>query len=307
MIANRAPESLTGTAPPELAGSLELVLDLGAEIGEGPIWDDGNATLLFVDSAIGRIYRLDPASGGLASLEIGQQIGAAIPRRRGGLVVSGRDGLLSVDADGAVALRVPIERDRGNSRMNDAKCDNHGRLWSGTIPLEHERGSCALYRVDADLTLARVEDGISVSNGIAWSPDETIMYHVDTVSRGIDMYDYDAATGNAKGRRRFVGIDRADGLPDGITVDVEGHVWVALYKGGAVRRYAPDGRWVGQITLPVSAVTSCGFGGSGMTDLYITTATHGLSDERRRDEPTAGALFRYRSEISGMRTNRFAG
>jgi sugar lactone lactonase YvrE len=222
----------------ELNANLEIAADVAADLGEGPIWDDETATLLFVDSTIGRIYRLNPESGTLRSVEVGQQIGAALPRRRGGLVVSAGDGLISVEDTGDVSLLVPIEDDRKDHRLNDAKCDSRGRLWSGTFSLSFVRGAGALYRVDQDLTLTRVAEGISISNGIAWSPDETTMYHVDTPTRGIDMLDYDIETGAATNRRRFVDIDRACGLPDGITVDAEGHVWVALYLGGAVRRYS---------------------------------------------------------------------
>jgi sugar lactone lactonase YvrE len=133
------------------------------------------------------------------------------------------------------------------------------------------------------------------------------MYHVDTPTRGIDMLDYDIETGAATNRRRFVDIDRACGLPDGITVDAEGHVWVALYLGGAVRRYSPDGLWVSQITMPVAHVTSCGFGGRDLDDLYITSASHATLEDGWPRAPHAGALFRCRPGVRGLPTHRFAG
>ena len=293
--------------PVELNAGLEIAADVAADLGEGPIWDDETGTLLFVDSTIGRIYRLTPMSGTLSRLEVGQQIGVAIPRKRGGLAVSARDGLMSVDDMGHGSLLVPIEQGREDLRMNDAKCDSRGRLWSGTFSLKFERKAGALYRVDEELAQTRVQDGVSISNGIAWSPDETTMYYVDTATRGIDMFDYDVATGSATDRRRFVEIDRAFGLPDGITVDAEGHVWVALYLGGVVRRYHPDGRWVAQVTLPVARVTSCGFGGPDLDDLYITSANQALVDDGRPHEPHAGALFRCRPGVRGLPTHRFAG
>jgi sugar lactone lactonase YvrE len=290
----------------ELGASLELVLDLHADIGEGPIWDDG--TLIFVDSTIGRVYRYEPGSGRLSSLEVGQQIGAAIPRRRGGLVVTSRDGLLSVDEPGGkVEPLVPIELDMPESRMNDAKCDSRGRLWSGTFSTKFVRKAGSLYRIDADLTLTRACPDIDISNGIAWSPDESRMYYVDTLARGVDVFDYDIDTGTTTNRRRFVDIERANGLPDGITVDAEGCVWVALYLGGAVRRYSPDGEWVATLTLPLARVTSCGFGGPALDDLYITTANHVILEDGRPHEPHAGGLFRCRPGVSGLPTHRFGG
>jgi sugar lactone lactonase YvrE len=294
-------------APDELNASLEIATDIAADIGEGPIWDEETGTLLFVDSTIGRIYRLDPTSGTLCSLEVGQQIGAAIPRRKGGLSVSARDGLMSIEEGGEVRLLVPIEFDHKDRRMNDAKCDSHGRLWSGTFSLTFAREAGSLYRVDQDLALTRVQDRVSISNGIAWSPDEATLYYVDTASRGIDMFDYDLTTGVATNRRRFVDIDRADGLPDGITVDQDGHVWVALYLGGVVRRYDPSGRWVGKVTMPIARVTSCGFGGPQLDDLYITSANHIIVDDGRPHEPHAGALFRCHPGVRGLPTHRFAG
>lgn len=285
---------------------LEVVLDLGMEIGEGPIWDAETATLVFVDSERGRIYLLDPVTNAFRQIDVGVVIGAAIPRLVGGFAVSSVDGLLSVDDKGVKKLIAPIERDRA-SRMNDAKCDSRGRMLSGTFSTTFERGAGSLYKIDRDLSVVQLVDGISVSNGIAWSPDERRLYYVDTRARGIEQYDYDINTGAVSNHRRFVDIDRADGVPDGITVDTEGHVWVALYLGGAVRRYAPDGTLERTITLPVSGVTSCNFAGPYLQDLYITTARFGVAPEALAREPHAGALFRCRPGMTGLPSHKFAG
>lgn len=285
--------------------TLEVVADLGMEIGEGPIWDAEAATLVFVDSAHGRIYQLDPASNALRQTDVGVQIGAAIPRRAGGFAVSSVDGVLSVDGNGDATLIAPIEQDRP-TRMNDAKCDSRGRMLSGTISMT-ERGVCALYKIEPNLEVTKLVDGVSVSNGIAWSPDERQLYYVDTRGRWIDEFDYDLETGAVSNRRRFADIDRADGVADGITVDAEGCLWLALYMGGAVRRYAPDGSLLGQITLPVSGVTSCNFAGSSLQDLYITTARFGVATEVLAREPHAGALFRCRPGVTGLPSHKFAG
>jgi sugar lactone lactonase YvrE len=205
----------------------------------------------------------------------------------------------------AKELVAPIERDRP-TRMNDAKCDSRGRMLSGTISMG-ERGVCALYKIEPDLAVTKLVDGVSVSNGIAWNADETRLYYVDTRARCIDQFDYDLETGAVSNLKRFADIDRADGVPDGITVDAEGCVWLALYLGGVVRRYAPDGALIGQITLPVSGVTSCNFAGPTLQDLYITTARFGAAPETLARQPHAGALFRCRPDVTGLPSHKFAG
>jgi sugar lactone lactonase YvrE len=291
----------------ELNGSLEIVLDLDADLGEGPFWDAATAILITVDSTKGRIHQFDPASGDLARIEVGQIIGAALPRRSGGFAVSAEEGLLGVDADGHVGLLVPIETDQPTHRMNDAKCDSRGRLFSGTLSHPFERGVCALYRVDPDLGVTCVLPGVTVSNGIGWSPDETIFYYVDTAKRAIDCFDYDIETGAITNQRVFAVIERGDGFPDGLTVDAEGHVWLALYLGSEVRRYAPSGELVARVTMPVAGVTSCNFGGASLTDLYITTAQFGVPPETLAGERHAGALYRCRPGVAGMPGHYFAG
>ncbi len=294
--------------PADLSATLEVVCDLQAEIGEGPIWDARTSTLVFVESMGGRIYRYAPASGLITSCEAGQPIGVAIPRRGGGLVASGRDGLLAVDEQsGAVDLLAPIERDNADTRMNDAKCDSRGRLWGGTFSTTFAGKVGSLYRIDPDLHVTRAVGGVYISNGIAWSPDEALMYYADTARRGVDVFDYDIESGSVTNRRRFVDIDRSQGLPDGMTVDAEGCLWVALYLGGAVRRYSPAGEWVGTVTLPVSCVTSCGFGGTQLRDLYVTTGRHVDPRHGKPVEKLAGALFRCSPGVAGLATHPFAG
>ncbi len=292
----------------DYSDSLEVALGLKNDLGEGPIWDDATNTLVFVDCNCGRIYRLDPAEKRISSIDVGSTIGVAIPRRSGGFVASSVDGLLSVDENtGDVALLVPIERDLPDNRMNDGKCDSRGRLWSGTFSIRFEPGAGTLYRIDADLSVTPAVAGVRVSNGIAWSPDERLVYFIDTLSRGIDVFDYDIEAGLMSNRRRFVEIDRDIGLPDGLTVDEEGCVWVALFNGSQVRRYSPEGNWIGVVSLPVARVTSCNFGGPDLQDLYITTADFSLHDDGNPHEPEAGFLFRCRPGVRGMLSHRFAG
>jgi sugar lactone lactonase YvrE len=149
--------------------------------------------------------------------------------------------------------------------------------------------------------------GIRVSNGIAWSPDEKLLYFNDTLSRGVDVFDYDIASGSLSNRRRFVEIERETGLPDGMAVDTEGCVWVALFHGGQVRRYSPYGAWIGVVSLPVARVTSCNFGGPDLEDLYITTADLKIHDDGKPHEQEAGFVFRCRPGVKGLPSYKFAG
>ncbi|MCX4149981.1 MULTISPECIES: SMP-30/gluconolactonase/LRE family protein [Paraburkholderia] len=295
-------------APIEYSSTLEVVFNPKMEVGEGPIWDDATSTLLFVESFNGAVHRYDPMTGKLLVHYLNQPVGIAIPRKRGGLVVSARDGLLSVqENDPDADLLVPLEFEKRGNRMNDAKCDSLGRLWSGTFSTTFEPKAGSLYCIDPNYSVTKAAEGVYISNGIAWSPDETKMYYADTAKRGVDVFDYDIHTGGISNRRRFVNIDRADGLPDGMATDAQGYLWVALYCGGVVRRYSPEGEWVGTVTLPVAGVTSCGFGGKDLQDLYITTANHLPAHTGLIPEPGAGALFRCRPGIAGMPVYPFGG
>jgi sugar lactone lactonase YvrE len=299
---------MNSVTPKDYSDSLEVVLDLKCEIGEGPIWDTATQTLVFVESFGGTVYRYDPRSGSLREWNVGQPIGVAIPRARGGFAISARDGVLALDeGSGESGLLVPIELDRRGNRMNDAKCDSRGRLWSATFSMKYEPRAGSIYRVDPDLKLSREFEGVYIANGIAWNPDETRMYFVDTSKRGVDVFDYDIERGCASNRRRFADIDRSAGLPDGIAMDAEGCLWVTLYTGGSIRRYSPAGEWIGTITLPMKSVTSCGFGGPGLRDLYITTGTFLPEWVGGSAGPQAGALFRCRPGVAGMPVYPFGG
>lgn len=299
---------MTGTGDcPELGHGLEVVTDLRMMLGEGPFWDEPRARLVFVDSQAGTIFQFDPPTGTLSRVEAGAVIGIAIPRQGGGYAASSVDGLLSVSPEGKVELLAPIEADRPDNRMNDAKCDVRGRMFSGTMSVHIERGAGNLYRIDPDHSVHRLVEGISVSNGLGWSPDNRSFYYIDTSARGVDRFDYDLDSGAIANRTRLVDIPRDAGFPDGMTIDEEGCLWVALYKGGAVRRFSPSGELIGQVSLPVSGVTSCCFGGPDMADLYITTARFGIADDVLSGEPLAGALFRCRTDVRGLPSTPYAG
>jgi sugar lactone lactonase YvrE len=280
----------------------DLELDLRCALGEGPVWDDRAGDLVFVDILAGRVHRYDPARGSRRDYDVGAPVGAAVPREDAGLVLAVRDGFATLDpASGAVERLARIALGPGEQRMNDAKADPAGRFWAGTLCDDGVRGGAALYRLEADGTVVRALAGVTVSNGLAWSADGRTMYYVDTPTGGVDAFAFDAGSGTLGDRRRVVDVTR--GVPDGMTVDADGCLWVALFGGGAVHRYTPDGDLDRVIELPVSLVTSCAFGGAGLDVLYITTASHRLTGP----EPLAGALFSCRPGPRGLPSARYAG
>lgn len=287
---------------------IEVVVPAAAHLGEGPAWDDRDGVLLWVDILAGIVHRFDPMMGLDTSFAVGQPVGAVVPRRGPGLALAVRDGFALVDATGAIEVVAAVETDRPSNRMNDGKCDAAGRFWAGTMDEQRSRrGAGSLYRLDPSLKVTRMVDGVTISNGIAWSPDGTTLYYVDTPTCGVDAFDFDPRGGDIGNRREIIHIDSDDGHPDGLSVDAEGYLWVAMWGGWKVRRYSPDGRLDRSITLPVSLVTSCAFGGPRLTDLYVTSSQRGLTAVARREQPLAGSLFRIRSVAEGLPVNRFGG
>ena len=288
--------------------SIEVFADLRADVGEAPHWDDRTKSLLFVDLTAGAVHRYDQSGVKQGSFAVGQEVGAAIPRRAGGLVLAVRDGIAVVSDTGeGFELTAPVERDVPGNRMNDAKCDPAGRLLAGTTAFDFAPRAAALYRVAPDWSFEPVVRDVTQSNGMAWSPSGRQLYFIDSATQGVDVFDYDVATGVASNRRRLVTIDRADGTPDGMTADDKGNLWVACFGGAAVRCFAPSGAQLDEITFPVTQLTSCAFGGPGLTDLYVTSAAYRLSPAQLKSQPHAGATFVCRPGAAGLPAAPFAG
>jgi sugar lactone lactonase YvrE len=287
--------------------AVELVFDAHARVGEGPVWDDANGTLVWVDIMSNAVHRYNPTTQRDDALDVGQPVGAAALRRGTGLVLALRDGFALLDTDsGDVQLVAPVEADIPTNRLNDGKCDPSGRFWAGTMAFDVTPGVAALYRLDPDLQVSRVVSGVTLSNGLGWSLDGRHMYYIDSMTQGVDVFDFEPADGSLGQRRRLITIPPAEGLPDGLTVDAEGGLWIALHGSGTIRRYTPDARIDRVVRVPPSMVTCCAFGGPDLADLYITTMSLGMSELERRAQPQAGALFRCRPGVRGLPPHRFA-
>jgi sugar lactone lactonase YvrE len=287
---------------------VDLALAAGADLGEGPVWDAEASVLIWVDITAGLVHRFEPATGRDEAFDVGRPVGAAVPTTSGRVAFAASDGFSLLElGTGQIEPIAEVEAGDPHTRMNDGKCDAAGRFWAGTMDVEGRRPFGSLYRLDADRWLVRVLTGVTISNGIGWNPNGRTMYYIDSVTHGVDALDVEPEGGSVSNRRRLVGFPIEWGLPDGMTVDEEGFLWVAFWDGSAVRRIAPDGRIASVIRFPVSRVTSCTFGGADLTDLYVTSARNGLSVAQLREQPSAGGLFRLRPGVRGLPHHPFAG
>jgi sugar lactone lactonase YvrE len=189
--------------------------------------------------------------------------------------------------------------------MNDAACDPQGRLWAGTLADDHHQGGGALYRLDTTGRVDLVLTDLTISNGLGWSPDGATMYFVDSGPKNIYAFDFDGDTGMISERRTLVTVDPEIGSPDGLTVDSEGDIWVAIFGGGRVQRYSPDGLLRDELMLPAAETTSCAFGGARLNRLFATTATENWTDDQRRAEPSAGLVYRFETDAAGRPATPF--
>lgn len=284
-----------------------VALRAGAELAEGPVWDVDGSRLIWVDIMGRAVHFFDPATGEDRSVSVPEMPGIAVPRQSFGQVLAIGHGFGFLHPNGEFEQIVLLDQGPVTARMNDGNCDSAGRLWAGTMGLNAEPGQGALYRLDPDLTVKQVLDGITESNGIDWSPDDRLMYHVDSMERRVDVFDFDLDYGSISNRRPFAAVDDGDLLPDGLTVDNDGGVWVACWSGAQIRRFAPDGSLTGTISLPTPNITSQVFGGPAHDQLYITSARAELSDAGQKGDQDGGSLFLCRPGVSGRRHRTFAG
>jgi sugar lactone lactonase YvrE len=288
--------------------AVELVLDARVRLGEGPVWDDSTGDLVWVDILEGIVHRTAPSTGRDVVLSVGRSVGAVGLRRGGGLVLATDDGFHVHDPGATTTRRIAaVEADDPLTRMNDGKVDPAGRFWAGTMAFDEVSTMGSLYRLDPDGTVTTMLTGVGISNGLDWSADGSTMYFIDTLTHGVDTFRWDGASGTISDRTRLVTIGGDEGNPDGMTLDVEGYLWVACWDGWRVRRYAPDGSFDREIRFPAAHVSSVAFGGPDLDELYVTTAWHMVDPADRAAQPQAGSLFRCRPGVKGRPSARFAG
>lgn len=267
-----------------------------AHHGEGPVWDAALERLLWVDLLRGDLL-LTASTGDTERRHVSDVLACVVPRTGGGHVIATERGFSLLSSDGGVEKLSDVWDD-ATIRMNDGGCDPAGRFFCGSMAYDAAAGRGALYRLDPDRSVHLVHSDITISNGLGWSPDGSRAYYVDSGTQRIDVCSPDLAQ-----RTPFVSIPESTGTPDGLTVDAEGGVWVALWGGSAVHRYSPDGELDQVVRLPAAQVSSCAFGGEDLATLFITTSAEGLADP----EPAAGALFAVTPGVTGLPTSTFAG
>jgi sugar lactone lactonase YvrE len=281
-----------------------VVLNSRARLGEGPCWDAGAQRLYWVDIYNHRVHEFDPATGFDRYFDVGEVVGCLAPAGRGRLMLGLRHDVAVLDLDtGTVTRTAEFER-RLHIRCNDGKCDARGRFWFGTMSTEGPEAS--LYRYDPDGSLQVMESGLTISNGLGWSPDGGTFYLTDSAAKVIYAYDFEPATGELRNRRVLVDLRGQVFAPDGLAIDREGCVWSAMWDGWCVIRFDPAGRELRRVQMPVQRPTCCAFGGPDLATLYITSAAVGLSQQEIERGFHAGDLFALEAPVKGFPANRWS-
>ncbi len=289
-----------------MAKPLECVLPWGAQLGESPVWHCGENKLYWVDILKPSVCRFDPETGSNDSCDVGKLVSAVMPTNDGRLLLATQDGLEWLDfASAQLTPFMHPERDVAGNRLNDAKVGPGGAVWVGSMRLDASQPTGGLYRVTNDGNFTVKETGIAVSNGLGWSPDSRVFYFVDTVLGVIYAYDTEPGIGTLTNKRIFATIPESEGRPDGLTVDDQGGVWVAIWDGWRVNRYLPDGTLDRVIDLPVPRPTSVTFGGENLDTLYITSARTRLPAATLAEAPLSGGLFTCKPGEKGIASSEF--
>jgi sugar lactone lactonase YvrE len=289
-----------------------LLLDVRADLGEGPMWHAERGLVTWVEIFDGRVNSLDLTGTPGPSYTIGRRVGAAVPAAGGALLLATDDGFALLDEAGDCRPISAVEADRPDTFMNDGKCDPRGRFWAGTVGVDPDTGLASkeggtLYRLDPDGVVHPMLAGISLSNGMDWSPDGRTFYYIDSRSGHVDAHPYDTHTGEIGPGRPLVEIEPELGLADGMCVDADGCLWIALWGAGEVRRYSPGGALDLLVDLPLSQATSCAFAGPMLDTLVITSARRGISETDLEDQPHAGSIFCIRTGHSGLQPHLWTG
>jgi xylono-1,5-lactonase len=284
---------------------MECVANVRAVLGEGPVWVVREQALYWVDIPERRLFRWSEADG-LRTIEAATNICSLAPRVKGGFIGAGYDGFLEIGPDLGVTSLGDPEPELDSNRFNDGKVDREGRFWAGTMDRFEREASGSLYRLDRDLKWTPIDSGYRVTNGPAFSLDGRIMYHNDSALQRVYAFDL-AEDGTVANRRVFARFREGEGYPDGMTVDAEGCLWIAFWDGWCLRRLSPAGERLLELPVPVQRPTSCAFGGAALDQLFITSASRGLSPEELALQPSAGGLLMTVPGMTGVAEPLFAG
>jgi sugar lactone lactonase YvrE len=277
------------------------VLDVRASLGECPVWSAREQALFWIDINAPSLNRFDPQTRENTVMPLPESIGSFALREAGGFVVALRSGIWLCNGEGKLERRVvDAPYDTTRIRFNDGRSDRQGRFVVGTMNEKRDGPDAALYRMDADFTLTTLFGGLTIANGLAWSPDNRTMYHADTPTRTIRAFDYDIATGTPSGPRTFAHWDGETERPDGGAVDSAGNYWIALYGDGRLAQIAPDGKVIAYHPLPAKCPTMCAFGGADLRTLFVTTARQKRDADELARFPQSGSIFAMRVETPGI-------
>ena len=293
-------------AVPELNAKLEL--DAKAQLGEGALWHPTARKLFWVDIEGKSLHLYNPESGEDKVLDVGARIGTVVPVQDGGALVALQHGIYHINTQtGKLSfLTNPIKLE--DIRFNDGKCDPAGRFWVGTMALDKRTGGADLYMLELDGKVYHKLGNLTISNGIVWSLDKKSMYFTDTPTQQVKAFDYDVASGEISNERVIIEIPEEEGAPDGMTLDAEGNLWVALHGAGTVAKYNPNtGELLQKVKVPAKKTTSCAFGGKNLDTLYITTAREDLNEEQLKEYPVSGGLFSVKPGVRGLPTAFYQG
>ncbi len=283
------------------------LFSLRAEHGEGPVWDPVHQMFYWVDLMQGQYFAGDWNSGVVETHVVGQPLGVLALREKGGLVMALRDGFFFYDpVSRQLEMIAPTEKEVATTRFNDGAVDPKGRFLAATMTYEGTEPIGNLYVVDTDLSVKRIEKDILLANGMGWSPDRKTYYFTDTFRHVIYAYDCELESGAIRNRRPFITFDD-QGFPDGMTVDADGGLWVAMWGKGVISRFDEQGKWIEDIPVPATHPTSCCFGGPDLKHLLITSSQLPLNAEQKKQEPMAGRCMFIETDVVGQEEPRFKG
>lgn len=288
----------------------ELIYQTYAVVGEGSLWDAENELLYWIDILRNQVYAFNPENNANRGYDVKENVGTVVLRETGGLMLALKNGFASFDLKtGKVEKMIDPESHLPNNRFNDGKCDPQGHFWAGTMAYDVKKGAGSLYCLATDHTVTKKIENVTISNGLVWDQSQTTFHYIDSLAYSVDAYDYQPESAAISNKRRIKKFPENGVVPDGMTIDEENFLWVALYGGGKVIRIHPQtGETVYEILIPgAKQITSCAFGGKNLDELYITSAGQKLSEKDWEEQPNAGGLFRVKIPFKGVQSTKFKG